>query len=384
MLFTKLKQLVGAAAPILLSLPLMVFSPAASAHKSSDAYLQFQASPGSLQLRWDIALRDLDVELDIDTNADGVLTWAEVKQSLPKIEAYALAHIAIDGCALKPAGTALERRSDGAYAVLFLKSDCDLISLLGVHYGLFSDVDTTHRGIAKLQRTGQAVEVLLLDPSGFRAAHARPGSVESSQLHQARSDRTSAGQFLLEGVHHILSGYDHLLFLFCLVLTAPIQRTGKVWRAVGDRRAVILSTAGILTAFTVAHSITLALSALKIASVPPAVVEPAIAATIVLTAVDNLVPIFPLRRSIVAFCFGLIHGFGFASALSELELEVTRFVVALLEFNVGLEIGQLTAMSVALFLLYRLRRWRWYEVVVIGGGSIVAIAISTLWFVERF
>ena len=118
---------------------------------------------------------------------------------------------------------------------------------------------------------------------------------------------------------------------------------------------------GIVTAFTVAHSITLALAALKLVALPPAFIEPAIAVTIILAALDNLLPIFPVRRVVVTFFFGLIHGFGFAGVLAELNLPRAAFAWALLQFNLGLEVGQLLIVAIATTALFTLRRWRGYS-----------------------
>ena len=115
-------------------------------------------------MRWDIALRDLDVALDLDSDADGKLTWGEVRAAWPRIEAYALQRLTIEGCALTATGRGLERRNDGAYAVLYLSSPCALPTPPRIVYSLFADVDPTHRGIAKVQRPGQDVV-----PDGARA-----------------------------------------------------------------------------------------------------------------------------------------------------------------------------------------------------------------------
>src|SRR5580765_7914504 len=140
------------------------------AHKSSDSYLQLDARPGALALRWDIALRDLDVALDLDADADGKLTWGEVRTAWPRIEAYATARLAIDGCPLKTGEHGLERRSDGAYAVLHLSSTCTLPSPPAIRYSLFAEVDPTHRGIAKVERPGEPVVLSVLDPTRAGAA----------------------------------------------------------------------------------------------------------------------------------------------------------------------------------------------------------------------
>jgi len=94
-------------------------------------------------------------------------------------------------------------------------------------------------------------------------------------------------------------------------------------------------------------------------------------------------PVFPVRRVVVAFCFGLIHGFGFASVLAELNLPTADFAWALLQFNLGLEVGQLMIVVVATAVLFALRRWPRYRAVVIRGGSFTAMAIAAIWFVER-
>src|SRR5580765_2122847 len=144
----------------------------AQAHKSSDSYLQLDARPGALAVRWDIALRDLDVALDLDADVDGKLTWSEIRTAWPRIEAYATARLAIDGCPLKAGERGLERRSDGAYAVLHLSSTCTLPSPPAIRYSLFAEVDPTHRGIAKVERPGEPVVLTVLDPARAAAVGA--------------------------------------------------------------------------------------------------------------------------------------------------------------------------------------------------------------------
>ena len=344
----------------------------AQAHKASDAYLQLELSPGHLAGRWDIALRDLDLALDIDTNGDGQLSWGEVRLAWPRIEAYAMARLSIAGCALKVSGRSLERRSDGTYAVLGLAADCDTGAAPVIGYALFAEVDPTHRGIARIARPGQALQLQVLEPRALATA--------------APAQSVPAGgrwQFVAEGVRHILTGYDHVLFLLCLLLPAVLRRDGPGWRPVATLGQAIWPVVGIVSAFTVAHTITLALAALKLVALPSAFIEPAIALTIVLAAVDNLWPLFPVRRVVVTFAFGLIHGFGFASVLAELNLPASDFAWALLQFNLGLELGQLLIVGCAVAALYGLRGWSGYRRVVVGGGSVLALGIAALWFIER-
>lgn len=346
---------------------------AAQAHKASDAYLQIDAGDTGLSVRWDIALRDLDAALDLDTDADGRLTWREVKEGWPRIQRYAVARLAIEGCPLRPISQALERRSDGAYAVLGLASDCIVATAMpDIRYALFSDVDPTHRGIAKLQRPGRAVVLRLLDPAA--AVPMRP-AVTAAPI--------GAAGFLREGARHILTGTDHLLFLLCLLLPAVLRRTSQGWQPVDTLAQAVGPVIGIVSAFTVAHSITLGLAALKLVALAPAFIEPAIAVTIILAAIDNVRPIFPVKRVVVTFVFGLVHGFGFAGVLGELSLPTSAFAWALLQFNLGLELGQLLIVAAITALLLGLRHWRRYRPIVVGSGSCAALVVGVLWLIER-
>ncbi|HSC63353.1 MAG TPA: HupE/UreJ family protein [Caldimonas sp.] len=385
----------------LVAFALLTVVGAAGAHKASDSYLQVSAEPGQLDVRWDIALRDLDVALDLDSDADGKLTWGEVRAAWPRIEDYALHRLAIEGCPLAAVGRALERRNDGAYAVLTLRSSCTLAAgAPRISYGLFAEVDPTHRGIAKVQRPGQGVALSVLEPSAAMTAVAslsasapsggasgvaasRPAGASSSDAASRPPASGARWQFLLEGVRHILTGYDHVLFLLCLLLPSVMRRSSAGWQPVDRMGQAAWPVVGIVSAFTVAHSITLGLAALKLISLTPAFIEPAIAATIVLAALDNVLPIFPVRRVVVTFFFGLVHGFGFAGVLAELNLPRADFAWALLQFNLGLEVGQLVIVAVATSVLFGLRRWRGYPKVVIGAGSAIAIAIGVAWLIER-
>jgi len=361
---------------------------AAQAHKASDSYLQLTVAEPGLSVRWDIALRDLDAAIDLDTDEDGRLTWAEVKAGWPRIESYALGRLVIDGCGLRLTGHALERRNDGAYAVMFLVSDCTLTQSPIITYTLFAEVDPTHRGIAKIQRPGQSNILALLDPSRpSQAGTSAPpiaGEAVVPKLSAAVVGRVdSRWEFLREGVRHILTGYDHVLFLLCLLLPSVMRRTPQGWRPVEHLSQAVLPVVGIVSAFTVAHSITLALAALKIVSLSPSVIEPAIAATIILAALDNVWPVFPVRRVIVTFVFGLIHGFGFAGVLAELNLPTSEFAWALLQFNLGLEVGQLLIVVCVTALLFALRQRSRYPSWVIRGGSFAAMLVGVLWLIER-
>lgn len=182
--------------------------------------------------------------------------------------------------------------------------------------------------------------------------------------------RPSFGEYFKLGVHHILSGIDHLLFLAALIL--GVRRTG--------------SMVGIVTCFTLAHSVTLALAALDVVNFSPRIVEPLIAASIVVVCVLNLVrPHAEEDRVWLAAGFGLIHGFGFAGALRETGLGQTggSIVPPLLSFNLGVETGQLAVTSIFLPMLLLGRRRPGFVRYGLPAISTAVILVSSYWIVER-
>lgn len=359
---------------------------AAHAHKASDAYLQLERLDGLVQLRWDIALRDLDAVLDLDRNEDQKLSWGEVRERLPDIRAYALSHLQLQKgrCALSEARpAALESRVDGTYLVLSLQGRCAAGNTLEVDYRLFREVDPTHRGLLRVDRgSGTAPGLRSLDPAAGMVAIGIP-DVASTGNAPGPGPATGGTAFFQDGVHHILIGYDHILFLVSLLLPAVLVRNAGGWKPVARWQDAVWPMVTVVTMFTLGHSITLALAGLGIVTMSPRVVEPMIALTIIVAAVDNLVPMLRRHRRLFTFLFGLIHGFGFASVLSELDLPVGSFVAALLQFNLGVEAGQLVIVTLALLLLLALRAWPRYPPVVLRGGSVFAIGVAALWFTER-
>ncbi|NRF68680.1 HupE/UreJ family protein [Aquincola sp. S2] len=348
----------------------------AAAHKASDAYLFIETRGDNTQMRWDIALRDLDAALPLDADGDRQLTWRELRSAWASIDALALAALSAPGCRFEVTGHALERRNDGAYAVLLLRAPCTIDERTPLRYTLFADVDPTHRGILKIQRADGSSAVRLLDPqqpAAVPAVSATPASVEPG----------TAAAFLREGVHHIVTGYDHLLFLFCLLLPAVLRREDGRWQAVDSWRAALWPVAKTVTLFTLAHSVTLALATLGWVRLSPAFVEPAIAVTIILAALDNIRPLIGKRRGWVTFFFGLIHGFGFAGVLGELQLPPAAFGWALFQFNLGLELGQLAMVLLVVPMLYLLRRRRLYVPGVMVAGSAAAMLLAAVWLFER-
>lgn len=364
-------------AMVLLALPLL-----AQAHKPSDSYLTLRTSPdsGQIAVRWDIALRDLDYVLQLDRDNNGVLTWGEVRGRSDDIARYAQA-----GLRLQSAGQAcpwrstaplqLEKHSDGTYAVLSLSAGCPaLTDALKVSYTLLREVDPSHRGLAQWLPSAEAgaLSVVL---GGSQAEQSLPLT--------APDGWRTFKQYVVEGVWHIWIGFDHILFLLALLLPAVLVYRPPQWQGTARFGSALSQVVKVVTAFTVAHSITLSLAALGWVSLPSRVVESAIAASVVLAALNNLRGTADNRRWPMAFAFGLVHGFGFASVLADLGLPQNALAVALVGFNVGVELGQLAIVAVFLPLAFALRHTRFYRLAVFKAGSLLIAALALWWLVER-
>ena len=394
---------------VLLALLTLVSAPA-QAHKASDAYLFLASQAGQTTLRWDIALRDLDAELPLDADNDRQLTWGEVQRAWPQIDQLALAALQVPGCRFSIASHALEQRSDGAYAVLNGSAPCQVQAATPVRYALFHQVDPTHRGLLRLTVDGQPADLRMLVPAALPSAGpasalragdmpAASGDIAAGQAATSTTAGTAAAaaaaapadapadahapSFIGEGVHHIITGYDHLLFLLCLLLPAVLRRQDGHWAPVANWRQALWPVARTVTLFTLAHSVTLALAALGWVRLSPSFIEPAIAATIMLAAFDNLRPWLLRWRGWVTFGFGLIHGFGFAGVLAEMDLPASQFGWALLQFNLGLELGQLALVLLVVPLLFALRRRAAYVPGVLRAGSVGALLLAGIWLLQR-
>lgn len=212
---------------------------------------------------------------------------------------------------------------------------------------------------------------------GDQATILRRGRQDVS-IGDAPQDRSTIVTFLEEGAIHLVTGYDHVLFLFSLLLVA-----GQVAAKQGIYKAG-RNVAGVVTGFTLGHSVTLIAAALDVVSLPSQLVESLIAASIAFVAAWNAIRPEEHRGMFwVASGFGLIHGFGFSSVLRELVLPTEEQLTALLSFNVGIELAQLAIVAIALGPLAWAARKKWYQPWVLRGGSICICAIGLYWLVER-
>lgn len=379
----------GRAAAALL---LAVWSCAAFAHKASDAYLDVRIESGAVALRWDIALRDLDQVLDLDGNGDGSLEWGEVLQHQAAIKDYAQRSIDV----ATPAGPCrptsvvqqLARRGDGAYAVLRWRAECpQLPSTVSITYRFLQGIDPTHRAIVSVP--GATVALRTLRPSS---------EAQQVDLEPARGAERSydlAG-FFVEGFQHILHGVDHLAFLLALLIPAIAVAAFSAQRLAPTLRELVT----VISVFTLAHSITLGLTALDLIRLPSNLVESLVALSVAVAGWQALrvcrlagrpgavvtlgaeggVATLPTW---LVFSFGLIHGIGFGSALGDAGFGGRLALSALFGFNVGVEAGQLLVVAYIFPLAWALRGTRGFKRFVLPVAAAAIVLAGVAWFVLR-
>jgi len=348
------------------------------AHKASDSYLTLKASSTTIEGRWDIALRDLDYAIGLDTDSDSAITWRELRSKREFVENYAFAGLQINNgeslpCRIKPTHYLVDTHTDGAYVVILFEAHCpDPVATLEIKYSLFFDLDPQHRGLLYVEYQ-QASHTAIFSPTQHTQR------IELSKIMPG----TAFLQYLNEGIWHIWTGYDHILFLLSLLLPSVYYRQSRHWHPSTRFRPVLLEVLKIVTAFTIAHSVTLSLATFDIISLPSRWVESAIAASVILAALNNLYPLIIKKQWLAAFGFGLVHGLGFANVLKDLGLPGNMIILTLLAFNIGVEAGQLVIVSGFLPLAYSNRQTCWYRSVCFGFGSGLIAIIACVWFLER-
>jgi tetratricopeptide (TPR) repeat protein len=359
----------------------LIFPRVGWAHAVSNSALQLDLDGSTLTGSWRVVLRDLDPILDLDADADGVVDADEVQGASTAIGEYLGSRLEIEVggvvCHTRIRGLRLE----AADLVATVEAACASIradEALQLRYDLFFEHDTSHQGLLRVSR-GASTHTAVFS-------------------HDARIQTIAAGEpivwevmsrYLAQGAWHIWHGYDHLLFSFSLLLPAVLVRHGTFWQARGrwePASSAWLAWRHVLrlvTAFTLAHSLTLGLAALGWVRPPERLIEVIIAASVAVAALDNLFPIVVRRAWALGFAFGLVHGFGFANALGELGLPKGAELLALASFNLGVEGGQLVVVALVLPAALALRRSPGYVPWALRGGSALIALLSLVWIVER-
>ena len=354
---------------------LIVLGAPAFGHSSSTSYLTVVKDTDKLSVQWEIALRDLDYAIGL--NPTGRITWGDLRARAPAIASYTLPRLQLEAgggrCRPGPVTLLADERGGTGYAVLRFIARCPgQVHRVRIAYSLMFDLDPQHRALLDFI-AGPSFHVAVLSPD-------RPRVTLDADVGLGRT----FVDFGRVGVDHILSGPDHLLFIAILLFPAMFRRVdASAWLPVRRFFPAFLETTKILSAFTIAHAITVTAAVLGWVNVSGRLIEGAIALTIVATALDNILPILPRRRWTIAFGFGLIHGVGFATALGPLALPPLPLAVALLSFNLGVEAAQIVAASIVLPLGFSLRNMHGYSAKFIPSASGLAGLVAIVWFMQR-
>ncbi len=340
----------------------------AAAHAGSSKRIQASVTPEGAALRVEVDAVDAAIALGLGTSIEA----QELRPHAILVQRWLGGGLRIEGESGPCQATASEPTLQGELAAARLVVELDYLcpAPMGVarlHDDTVFDDDAAHETF---------VSVRGLD--GGWDAHVLRSDARSVALNRTPAASETAAAFVVEGGRHLVTGYDHMLFLLSLILGA-----GLVVRRAGLRPA-LRDVAWVVTAFTLGHSLSLCAAALGWVSLPTAAVEIAIAASIVLVALGNVArPEERVARPWLAGVFGLVHGFGFSSVLAELGLPPMHRVLALLSFNVGIELAQLAFVAAVLVPLAHLARHDGYRRFVLQGASLAIAACGGVWLVER-
>lgn len=355
----------GAFLPIL-ALFLLVASDA-RAHRGSATYLVVEPTEDGANVTADLEIVDAAMELGMGEDAaqDAVLAETE------RVRAWVRDGIWLEGeggrCEAMLGDVTRATSEDAPRLEIAITYRCPSPrGALTLHDDTIFASDAQHETFVR-ERFGTGSETWVLRRGRQTAPLGQPASMASL-----------LGQFAWEGVMHLLTGYDHLLFLLSLLLT-----TGEL-AAKRGQRAALRDIGFVVTAFTLGHSVTLIIAALGVLVLPARFVESVIAGSIVVVAVMNIVrPESRKQMPWLALGFGLIHGFGFSSVLADLGLPSRARVLSLLAFNVGIELAQLGCVLLAIVPLEWMARQKGYRNWVVRGGSACIVLLAGFWMIER-
>jgi hypothetical protein len=330
------------------------FATGASGHDVSQSESKIEVHGRDVTVSLRLNLLELPY---VDLNGDGFISYDELDHSIDRIYADIKQHYTLRAPALP---TQITLRHYGVVEDhvlqmdLLFKFDTD-VTQLEVDSTLFQLAPTGNQHLLSVDMDG-VVHEGILNAGNQRTifttdAHAYLHTIES---------------FVLLGIEHIFTGYDHLAFLVgLLIVTTNLGNLIK-----------------IITSFTVAHSITLALSTFNIVVLPSRLTESLIPLTIGYVAVENLLRTRVVERYYIAFVFGLIHGFGFSNVLREMQLSRSHLAISLFSFNAGVEVGQLSFVLVLFPLILYIGRSEW-KLQTRVAVSVVIICLATYWFARR-
>lgn len=363
----------GAALTGALTGALVLLPPAvASAHSLDSSTLSVRVGEDAVDTTVTIALSALDETLgtgwtaatDVDSYADAVIAYVDEHLTVT----------GVDGTAWTETHTTVTEESVEGIDSVSVEVTLDPAGADPSSFTLAYD------GVIEADPAHEAVVVLTDAAGDISTAGVLTATDDSLQIGEAAS--TGIADMIGYGLHHVLGGADHLLFLLTLLLVAPLVAVGGRWQRREGLASTLRRVLAVVTAFTVGHSVTLIASALGWVAVPGAPVEVLIAASVGVAAVHAVRPLARRGEVLIAGGFGLVHGLAFAGILTNLGLAGTASVPALLAFNLGVELAQLLTVALVFPSLYVVSRTRFYPALRLTGAG-VALAAAAGWAFDR-
>jgi hydrogenase/urease accessory protein HupE len=354
---------------LLAVITLFAYATLSAAHDPGLSSVDLTLQAHNVTAKVTFSLQDIEALVPMDSDQDAEVTLAEQQAAKPKIAEWVAQGIQLrlDGEVVPPTAAGEVNFDDKNNAQIDLQYDKAASQDIQLQVNYLSKLPKGHKEFVTLQsHTGKHLTEKMLSQQDSTLNFSLP---TTEQAGTAETKSVTFSEFLLLGIEHIVTGYDHLLFLFTLLVV-----TREFWAAFK-----------IITFFTIAHSITLGLAGLNIVNIASEIVEPLIAATIVYVGVENILRAEPKGRQWLTFFFGLIHGFGFAAVLREMGISSyeTGIMVPLFSFNLGVEVGQIAVATVALPIIWWLHKKPQVEPRLTPVCSILASLAGAYWLIER-
>ncbi len=350
---------------------LLLFCASAFSHAGNVSYSQIIVQGHEVRQQVQILMQELLLAVPLDANKDGRVDQGELDAGRERLTAYLEQKIEVfsedvrvplrmESLEIRKASVADSEPLPFLFAELIFESPRPLTAFR-VRCHLLDEVNIGHDNFAKINVGGDVRPFVFTPTNAFEY---RSGEARSIQV--SSSYRKTFSNFGKLGIQHIFTGYDHMLFLIGLLLVAT--RFGHTVR--------------VVTAFTIAHSFSLTLAALRVVQVSPRLVESLIALSIMYVTFENVLSWFPVKRWMISFGFGLVHGLAFAQALEVLHLPRPQLAAALFSFNVGIEVAQVVVVALTFPVIFAMAKASW-RLRAVQGLSIFIFGCGTLWLVQR-
>ncbi|MEQ3640568.1 MAG: HupE/UreJ family protein [Alteromonas sp.] len=359
-------------------------------HELSSGYLTLnQQEAGTFQGELLLKPEDIGQAANLDTNNDGKLLWSEVLANQQRAAAYIANALQIKQgsgkCPVSAATPTMRSISAESLIVYPLSVSCQARSSGDASEDSSQDsreISISYEGIFDISPTHKLLTTVNVQDETLTSVIAEDKRI-LTLTPKALSTSSQFFEMVYQGIWHIFIGLDHILFLVATLLTVNLARNERTWKKENKKRDIIKNTVILVSAFTLAHSITLTATALDIIMLDSRWVELGIAISVMLTALNNIFPVV-FRLGFLTFGFGLLHGMGFASVFAELNAQSNSLVMSVAAFNIGVEVGQLAIVSLLLPLLVLVRNWHVYAKTIMPIASSVIAIIALNWTLQRW